>query len=243
MTNTVAGTLLVRLPPRPPVTGPDPADAVGRDNAAGSDGGDSGDGGADPHPARYRPLLRAASWLLPLSYVMCSSLSPILPHRLRALGATTSASLLAAIWMLARFSMLFAMWRSAFWHGRWGTLGVAATLLLVGLVAILVGPSLPVVVAGLAVFGAGMGLTYYAALYYTLAVGHGAVDAGGSFEALIGVGYCIGPVVGLAAYAFGGTVTPNTATAAILLLLSIPALWRAARPYYLGQRHRTAAPT
>ena len=47
-------------------------------------------------------------------------------------------------------------------------------------------------IAGLLVYGAGMGLTYYASLYYSMAVGHGAVEAGGNFEALIGVGYCVG---------------------------------------------------
>jgi hypothetical protein len=41
-----------------------------------------------------------------------------------------------------------------------------------------------------------MGLTYYAALYYALAVGHAEVDAGGNFEALIGLGYCVGPLLG-----------------------------------------------
>ena len=46
-----------------------------------------------------------------------------------------------------------------------------------------------------------MGLTYYAALYYSLAVGHAAVDAGGTFEALIGFGYFGGPLLGLAARA------------------------------------------
>jgi hypothetical protein len=34
-----------------------------------------------------------------------------------------------------------------------------------------------------------------------MAVGHAAVDAGGGFEALIGVGYCLGPLLGLLAQA------------------------------------------
>ena len=46
--------------------------------------------------------------------------------------------------------------------------------------------------------GVGMGAVYYAALYYGLAVGHADVDAGGTHEGLIGVGYCLGPLVALA---------------------------------------------
>ena len=56
-----------------------------------------------------------------------------------------------------------------------------------------------------------MGLTYYAALYYSLSVGHAAVDAGGAFEALIGFGYFAGPLIGLAARA---AATPAHATSA-----------------------------
>jgi hypothetical protein len=46
-----------------------------------------------------------------------------------------------------------------------------------------------------------MGLTYYASLYYALAVGRAEVDAGGNFEALIGLGYLGGPLLGVAASA------------------------------------------
>ena len=76
-------------------------------------------------------------------------------------------------------------------------------------------PSLPVLAAGLVVFGVGMGLTYYAALYYSLAVGHAAVDAGGTFEALIGFGYFAGPLLGLGARA---VVSPDHAASATVML-------------------------
>ena len=85
------------------------------------------------------------------------------------------------------------MWRVRFWHGRWGTLAAAAGALAGGLALVLIAPTLTGVVAGLVLFGTGMGITYYAALYYSLAVGHAAVDAGGTFEALIGLGYFVGP--------------------------------------------------
>jgi hypothetical protein len=133
--------------------------------------------------------------------VIAAALAPVLPHRLSALGAGTGASLLAALWMAARFVVLLIMWRSSFWHGRWGTLGAGGTALVGGLLMVLLAPALPLLLAGLLLFGAGMGLIYYAALYYSMAVGHAAVEAGGGFEALIGVGYCLGPLLGLLAQA------------------------------------------
>jgi hypothetical protein len=42
-----------------------------------------------------------------------------------------------------------------------------------------------------------MGVVYYAALYYAMSVGRAEVDAGGTHEALIGVGYTIGPLASL----------------------------------------------
>ena len=48
---------------------------------------------------------------------------------------------------------------------------------------------------GLALFSAPVSAITYlcSTLYYSLAVGHAAVEAGGGFEALIGVGYMLGP--------------------------------------------------
>jgi hypothetical protein len=58
-------------------------------------------------------------------------------------------------------------------------------------------------VAGLSLAGIGIAVTYYGALYYAMAVGNADVDAGGKHEALIGVGYMVGPLCGL----FGGLLT------------------------------------
>ena len=127
----------------------------------------------------YRHLLRAASWLLPMSYILCAAMSPLLPHRLAAVSGGTAGGGVAALWMVARFATLLTMWRTGFWHGRWGTLALGAPRWRpawrpdAGGVAAGAG-------GGLVVFGVGMGLTYYAALYYSLSVGHAAVDAGGT---------------------------------------------------------------
>jgi hypothetical protein len=199
----------------------------------------------------YPALMQAASWLLPLSYLMSATLSPILPHLLARVdgGGAFPTSVVAATWMVARFLTLAVMGRLPFWHGRWGTLFVAGLALASGLALVFLGAGLPAIVGGLFLFGVGTGITYYAALYYTMAVGHGAVDAGGGFEALIGAGYCLGPFLGLAALAVAGSPAAGAGALAderarslsVLFTWGASALFvlRALRPYLAVRRERT----
>ncbi|MEA2698809.1 MAG: hypothetical protein QOI66_3080 [Myxococcales bacterium] len=192
--------------------------------------------------AEYPWLQRSAAWLLPLSYVLSSTLAPVLPHRFAVMGVggagSAPDSVLAAAWMVSRFVTLLLMWRTGFWHGRWGTLLSAGVALAGGMATVLLAGNLPLMMAGLVIFGAGMGLTYYSALYYSMAVGHAAVDAGGTFEALIGLGYFLGPLLGLAGHAAAGAERAAGATVTFALavtgLASIPLL----RPYLQARRRR-----
>ncbi|HTB57726.1 MAG TPA: hypothetical protein VLC06_07615 [Polyangia bacterium] len=186
----------------------------------------------------YPSLLRAASWLLPFSYVISATLAPVLPHRLAAVGVGGSASFIAAIWMATRFVALLVMWRSSFWHGRWGTIGAASAALVGGLALVLLATSLPILIAGLLVYGAGMGLTYYLSLYYSMAIGQGAVDAGGNFEALIGVGYCLGPLLGIVGRILAGPARGDAATVALTWLCTAFAARGVVRPYLQARRRR-----
>jgi hypothetical protein len=68
----------------------------------------------------------------------------------------------------------------------------------VSFLAILFAPTLPLVLAGEAVFGVCIGFAYTASLYYALVVKNASVDAGGAHEALIGLGFVFGPAAGLA---------------------------------------------
>ena len=188
----------------------------------------------------YGALARASTWLLPLSYVISTAIAPLLPFRLAAVGVVSDGSVFAGLWMTARFLTFFTMWRTAFWHGRWGTLAAGSALLLASFAAILLAPTAVGLVAGLLGFGVGMGLIYYSALYYSLTVGHAAVEAGGLFEALVGVGSCVGPLVGTAGQLVGGPCYASAATLAIatvVLALGAPGVLR---PYYLARSARTA---
>jgi hypothetical protein len=163
----------------------------------------------------------------------------VLPHRLAAVGlAAGNDSAIAALWMIARFATLAIMWRVGSWHGRWGTLVLAGAALAGGTTLVLLGGGLPLLVIGLLAFGAGMGLTYYAALYYALAVGQAAVDAGGSFEALIGVGYCAGPLLGLGGHLLASKARADLATVALAVPVVLLAGAAALRPYREARRAR-----
>ena len=187
----------------------------------------------------YPWLLRSASWLLPLSYLMSSTLSPVLPHRLNAVAALAApASVVGATWMVTRFLTLGFMSRVLFWHGKWSALAMAGSALAGGLALVLLAGTAAGIVTGLAVFGVGMGLTYCLALYYSLAVGKGAVDAGGGFEALIGLGYLVGPLLGLAGRRAGDGPAGATATVVLTWIAAGLVAVAAARPYFEARRRR-----
>jgi hypothetical protein len=219
--NVAAMVALRWLPARPPASHPETAEgAVG---------------------AEYPELLVASRWLLPLSYLLSSTLAPVLPHRLAELGTPVPAALVAATWMVARFVTLGAMTAAPFWHGRWGTLVAAGGALMFGVALTLLGGSLVLVVLGLALFGVGMGLTYFCAIYYSLSVGHAAVEAGGDFEALVGVGYILGPVMGLAGRAFPAGMSAGTGTVVLAWIMSLGGSVLAFRPYLAARRARRSA--
>jgi len=146
----------------------------------------------------YPLLLRSSRILLPLSYLFIGAISPLMPYRLEDLGVQAiSETPMTATWMLVRVVALAIMWQLHFWHGRWGTLLFGATAMVLGFGAIAAAPNVVVMMIGLTAFGVGQGVIYYAALYYAMSVGAAQVDAGGTHEALIGVGYSIGPATAL----------------------------------------------
>jgi hypothetical protein len=202
-------------------------------------------------PAEYRLLLRCARVLLPVSYVLMAAIAPILPYRFEAIrdhqAALEQAPMsveaetpVAATWMVVRFLAVVVMWRLGFWHGRWGTLLLATIAMTIGFALVVLAMSIPVMMTGFAIFGAGLGMVYYAALYYALAVGHAEVDAGGTHEALIGIGYTVGPLAGLAGTAIGSTQEVDGGAAIVAIVWFIVAFGAvvAIQPYIVALRIR-----
>ena len=194
----------------------------------------------------YGRLLRSARVLLPLSYVLNSAMAPLLPYLFeRVYVAKEEQTLVASTWMWVRIGAMAIMWRAPFWHGLWGTLLLGGLLLAAGFGMVVAAVSLPMAIGGLGLFGAGMGVVYYAALYYAMSVGHAEVDAGGTHEALIGVGYAVGPLAGLAGTALGSRAaalgiagSEGAGVVAVVLLLFGIGTVGAWRPYAAARRAR-----
>ena len=160
----------------------------------------------EPHPPVYRLLLGVLRVLLPTSYFIAAAWQPFAPTAVERIGiAVAWQTPLVATWMASRVLVFFVMERWHGWHGRWRTPLAGAFMLGIGfagsVLAPLAGPGVPgaaAMIGGLSILGLGMGIIYSAALYYAMEVGEAEVSAGGKHEALIGLGFTLGPVCGLA---------------------------------------------
>ena len=184
----------------------------------------------EPHPPVYAHLLITLRILLPVAYVVSSTLGPYLPDALTDLGVTASAqTLVASLWLAPRVVTFLLMERWHGWHGRWWVVVVATALLVGGFTLAVLAPlggrvglsnaaCLATLMAGLVCFGTGMASIYTGALYYAMEVGDAEIDSGGHHEALIGLGYAVGPLCGiLPALAVGRGVIPHDAFQPIVL--------------------------
>lgn len=184
----------------------------------------------EPHPSVYVPLLTTFRLLLPTSYYVVSVWSPYAPAVMDRLGVSVGWQVsLAAIWMLSRLMVFVAMERIHGWHGRWWPVAVGVVGMVGGISLALVSPlfgqglGVPMLVVGLVVLGVGNGVIYSAALYYAMEVGKAEVEAGGTHEGLIGVGFAGGPITGLVAIgAIGsGALGGLSLNIAMLLILGV----------------------
>lgn len=170
--------------------------------------------GHEPHPDSYPRLLTVFRLLLPTSFMVVSALSPYLPAAMARLGVPAAwAPALATAWLLPRVLAFAGLDRWQRWHGSWAMPVVGGLLLLGGFAMSVLAPlglsmepdpslhiaRLAILLGGLALFGMGVATIYAGAVYYAMEVGQAEVDAGGTHESLIGVGYTAGPFIGLLA--------------------------------------------
>jgi hypothetical protein len=186
-------------------------------------------------PLIYTQLLTTFRILLPVTYLVMMALTPYLPRLLVSVGVDIGwQAPLAATWTAARVVCFLLLERWHGWHGRWYPAVAGMALLLGGFgMAVLAplagsgGPALALVIGGLSAFGLGMATIYTGALYYALTVGQAEVEAGGTHEALIGVGYTVGPACGLLALALveaRGVPKDGAFEVAMLVLVGVIAL-------------------
>lgn len=186
---------------------------------------------AHTHVAPSYPfLLRATRFIVPVSYVFVSLLGPVMPFLLRDLAMEDAwKTPMTSTWMFARMATVVVLAYATFWHGRWGALLLGGALVAGGFAAIIMATTPLAIFVGLACFGAGHGVIYYTGLYYAMAVGSAGVDAGGTFEALIGIGYVVGPLAGLAGNILHSAIpVGDTGSGAHTALLAVVGLVTAA---------------
>ncbi len=183
---------------------------------------------------RYGALVVSARWTMVASYTLLFLLAPLMPSIFGRLGlevrqATMCASLLDVL-RLTAFALLGVFPQ---WHGRSWPLAVISAVLPASFFMVLFGQTLPVVLLGETLFGLAAGVAYCAALYYALIVKNASVDAGGAHESLIGLGFAVGPLAGLAGHALaapaGGYVTSMLLAVAPLVLTALGGAFRPLR--------------
>lgn len=208
-----------------------------------------------------RALLAVFRILLPTSYLVSATLNPFLPSGLAALGVSALwAPPMAATWMVTRVAVFALMQRWHGWRHATATPIVGAALLLAGFALAVGAPRLAMgmptslgiacMLLGLAAFGAGMATIYAAALYYAMEVGAAEVDAGGAHEALIGLGYTLGPLIGLAALAMTAppsspnqtNTLPVSFETLVILLVTALSLAAAFAAFALAAKRRAREP-
>jgi len=184
-------------------------------------------------PASYQPMLASARVLLPTAYIVVGAISPILPYAIEALAIDPAwRTPLGSLWLFARAAAVSMLALTHFWHGRWQGLVLAALALAAGFTMAALAPNTITLVIGLVSIGLGHGLLYYSALYYAMRLERADVDAGGKHEALIGLGYVIGPgaaLVGGMWRGVHGIVIVELTVLGLAMLLAVRAWRQAAR--------------
>jgi MFS family permease len=184
---------------------------------------------------RFGSLLLSARWSMMLSYALLFLLAPLMPTVLASLDLTVSeATSAASLLDLARVACFATLGAWVGWRGRQWPLALAIVTLPISFAMILFGHRLGLLLCGEVLFGMAGGITYTASLYYALVVKNASVDAGGAHESLIGLGFALGPLLGLAGKAItptlGSSVVATLASVAPLALLSTLLALRALRP-------------
>jgi hypothetical protein len=199
---------------------------------------------AEPELLAVRTLaLRVSRLALPATYVVIFGLMPMMPFLpvMRSLG-TKAQTVVSSTWPAARWGAFAALALGSWWHRRPRLLLAAAWLMLIAFLAVTVRPTqflskthaspafdLAWMVGWQAMLGIAMGVIYSGSLYFGMVLSAGSTEHGGYHEALIGLGWVLGPAAGAAAgWANPGQVGPGVAAIGSMIALSVLATTGAA---------------
>ena len=202
-------------------------------------------GAADPHvapppdpnrpsPAKAKTFLRMAWLANPFAYIAINTLIAVIPGLAARFDLSPMmAGFICSLWCFVRLCVFVGLWFWTGWHYRFRWLAAAFSLLVLAFAAILVAPSLAVLIAAQVFFGAAVGLIYYSSLFYSMDASDTKSEHGGIHEAAIGAGNFIGPAVGAASLQFLPQFASSGAIAVSALLLcglgGLVAIWKTSR--------------
>ncbi len=192
----------------------------------------------EPELLRVRTL---AMWLsrvaLPATYVVIFSLMALMPSLPVMQGLSPSTqTLLGSVWMASRLVAFFSLGLTTWWHTRPRLLLISAIVMLIAYFGVTVRPShvlghgtfavdvATMIVAQIAL-GVTLGMIYSGSLYFGMVLSDGSTEHGGYHEALIGLGFVVGPGVGAIAQSLRPTnVYAGIYAVGAVVLLSVCAV-------------------
>jgi MFS family permease len=176
-----------------------------------------------PHPELI-PLRKLAKRLsriaLPATFAVIYALGAIMPTLPVIQSARPEVrTLLAGVWMIARWLCFVFLGTTSWWHTRPRALLACAVVLLAAFLGVTLIPSVLSMILWQIALGAAMGLIYSASLYFGMVLSDGSTAQNAYHEALIGVGCALGPGCG----ALASQIRPGDPHASIFAVAAI--LW------------------
>jgi predicted MFS family arabinose efflux permease len=187
---------------------------------------------AEAVPAAQAQRFLQMAWLAnPFGYIAINTTIAAMPGIAGRLGLSTMvAGFCGSVWCFARLGAFTLLWRWAGWHYRFRWLLLAYALLVGTFTAILLAPSIALLVSAQVFFGIALGLLYYSSLFYSMDRSETKGEHGGIHEAVIGLGNFTGPAVGAATLQFLPAYPSSGALAVSVLLLGgmggLVAIWK-----------------
>jgi MFS family permease len=212
--------------------GDDPDDVIARSQQPWNESSEH------PHAElALRQQRTLALWLsrlsLPSMYVVSNGLVSMMPSLPSIQGFSVPVqTALGSLWLAARCVAFVLLGITVFWHARPKLLLLACAGMLVSFLLIALPPShwiraiasldrATLVVAQL-VLGLCMGIIYAASLYFGMVLSEGSTEHGGYHEALIGLGFVLGPGAAFVTQQFApGNVTASVYAVAGVVAFSL----------------------
>lgn len=178
---------------------------------------------------------KLALWLsrtaLPATYAVIYGLMPLMPflQTMQSLDAAKQTAV-ASVWLWARLGAFIVLALGVWWHTRPRLLLWAAVVMLISFFGMTLPPThgrlLFVDLASLIfwqlMLGGALGMIYSASLYFGMVLSEGSTEHGGYHEALIGLGWVLGPSAGVAAQSvYPGQVWAGVAAVGAVIATSV----------------------